>query len=306
MNKKMTQLIATSLLCAMLASCGGTTPPGGGTGGTGNGGNGNGNGGNGGGTSSVPADLLGIWQAGEASPIGYYDPNSGAWQGATGSSFILKLHADGTYQYTGLLAVGSGSCQSKILSTESGRVTFDSAKMTFTPSQGDVQSTVCNGPVKHEPVTPSVRRWALSVDDYGKEALFTQLEDGSGAPDAFYRTDKPARTYPKIGIRGSVTAPQGQSVAGTLIVACYVEDPTCASPATKLQAVTGSGTDGTFSFPALEDRAYALSAIQDLNHNGKVDSGDLVDVYSTTDAPGARPSVRPPAENAHLDLVQVK
>lgn len=301
MKTKAPLTLAALLLTALLAACGGGTPP------SSDGGTGTppptSGGGTGTGHSSVPTDLQGDWQAGEASPIGYYDPSSGAWQGATGSSFILKLRADGTYSYTGLLAVGSGSCLSKILSTETGRVTFGGDKMTFTPTEGDVQSTVCGGPVKHAPVTPSVRRWALSVDHYGKEALFTQLQDGSGAPDAFYRTDRPGKTYPKIGIRGTVTAPEGRSVAGTLVVACYAEDPTCQSPATKIQPVQGGGT---FAFPALEDRPYVLSAVQDNNGNGVVDSGDLVDVYSTTDAPGARPSVRPPNDDTHLDLVSVK
>ena len=138
------------------------------------------------------------------------------------------------------------------------------------------------------------------------DTLFTQLQDGSGAPTAFYRTDKPVKTYPKVGIRGTVTAPEGHSVAGTLIVACYVDDTSCSSPATRIQPVTGSGSNGTFTFPALEDRAYALSAIQDVNHNGVVDAGDLVDVYSTTDAPGSRPSVRPPADTVAIDLVEVR
>lgn len=46
--------------------------------------------------------------------------------------------------------------------------------------------------------------------------------------------------------------------------------------------------------------------MQDANGNGVVDAGDLVDVYSTTDAPGARPTVRPPADGASLDLVVVQ
>jgi hypothetical protein len=144
------------------------------------------------------------------------------------------------------------------------------------------------------------------MDDHGKEALFVQLEGGSGAPDAFYRTDRPSQIFPRNGISGTVTAPEGRTVAGTLVVACYVDDPECLSPATRIQAVTGAGRSGTFTFPALEDRAYVLSAIQDANSNGVVDSGDLVDVYSTTDAPGSRPSVRPPVHDRALDLVAVK
>ena len=303
MKKTTGMTIALLLLTSLLAACGGSPPvadePGTPPGDTG----GETPGGNTGGSTVVPAALLGDWQAGAASPIGYYDPNSGAWQGATGSSFILKLRADGSYQYTGLLAVGSGSCQSKILSVERGRAAFDGDTMTFTPSEGDVQSTVCGAPVKHEPVTPSVRRWALSVDDYGREALYTRTQNGSGAADAFYRTDKAGQTFPRIGISGAVTAPEGRSVSGTLVVACYAEDPTCQSPATKIQPVSGSGT---FTFPALEDRPYILSAVQDANGNGVVDAGDLVDVYSTTDAPGARPTVRPPADGASLDLVVVQ
>ena len=226
--KKTINPLTIVLFSALLASCGGASVPDGGgvtpptTGGSPGG-------------AAFPTELQGDWQAGAAAPVGYYDPNSGAWQGATGSSFILKLRADGTYQYTGLLAVTTGSCQSKILSTERGTVTFKGVNMTFAPTQGDVQSTVCGGPVKHAPVTPSARRWALSMDDYGKEALFIQLEGGSGAPNAFYRTDRPGRTFPRSGISGTVTAPEGRTVSGTLVVACYVDDPECLSPATKLQ-----------------------------------------------------------------------
>ncbi|GGO35901.1 hypothetical protein [Deinococcus humi] len=304
MKTKAIQTLSALLLTTVLAGCGGYSPPG--TGDTGTPPGDTPGGGTGGGSSTVPDVVQGDWQAGEAAPVGYYDPNSGAWQGATGSSFILKLRADGSYQYTGLLAVDTGSCRSKILSYEKGRVTFEGGKMAFTPTEGDVQSTVCNGPIKHAPVTPTVRRWALSVDNSGKQALFAQLQDGSGAPTAFYRTDQPSKTFPKIGIQGTVTAPQGRSVAGTLVVACYVEDPTCQSPATKIQPVQGSGGSGTFAFPALEDRAYVLSAIQDANGNGVVDSGDLVDVYSTTDAPGPRSSLRPPANGVSLELVSVQ
>ncbi|SMB79007.1 hypothetical protein SAMN00790413_05724 [Deinococcus hopiensis KR-140] len=67
-----------------------------------------------------------------------------------------------------------------------------------------------------QPATPSVRRWALRVDNSGREARFTQLQDGSGAPATFYRTDKPGKTSPRIGIRGTVTSPQGRSVLVTL------------------------------------------------------------------------------------------
>ncbi|PJI53627.1 hypothetical protein CTI14_25945, partial [Methylobacterium radiotolerans] len=132
MKKTTGMTIALLLLTSLLAACGGSPPvadePGTPPGDTG----GETPGGNTGGTV-VPAALLGDWQAGAASPIGYYDPNSGAWQGATGSSFILKLRADGSYQYTGLLAVGSGSCQSKILSVERGRAAFDCSPRAAAP-----------------------------------------------------------------------------------------------------------------------------------------------------------------------------
>lgn len=286
-----------------LAACGGTaaTSSTGGGGGTPGGGTGNGGGG-----SVIPAALQGDWRAGEAAPVGYYDPNSGAWQGATGTSFILKLRGDGSYEYTALMAVDTGSCRSKILSVEKGRVTLDGNKMTLTPSEGDVQSYVCSSTIKHAPVTPSAKRWALSVDDYGKEVLFTNTLDNSLKNDAFYRMDRPGKTYPLIGIQGSVSAPEGRDVKGTLVVACYKDDPACLSPARKIQKVTGSGASGTFNFPALDDKPYFLQAVQDTNQNGAIDSGDLVDVYSTTDAPGPVPAVQPPASNVKIELVEVK
>ncbi|WP_027482293.1 hypothetical protein [Deinococcus pimensis] len=292
--------MAVLILGMSLAACGEPLDPPTDGGGGGNVGGGAGSGG------SVPSALQGEWHAGQASPIGYYDPSSGAWQGANGTSFILKLRADGTYDFTGLMVTGSGSCQSKILSTETGRATVDGDKMTLTPTRGDVQSTVCGGPVNHADVTPSTKRWALSVDDYGKETLFTNNLQNDLRSDMFYRTDRTPPTYPKIGIQGTVKAPAGQSVAGTLVIACYKNDPQCLSPARKMVTATGSGDTGTFSFPALDDRDYFLQAIRDVDGDGKLGSGDLVDIYSTNDAPGPIPAVRPPATGVQVDLVVVK
>ncbi|SMB79004.1 hypothetical protein [Deinococcus hopiensis] len=107
-----------------------------------------------GGSPTGPPEVQGEWQAGESASVGDYAPNSRAWQGGAGSSFSLKLRADGPYQYAGLLALDAGACQGKILSDEKGRATFEDGKMTFTPTEGAVRPSVWNGPV-NPPLPPS-------------------------------------------------------------------------------------------------------------------------------------------------------
>jgi hypothetical protein len=252
----------------------------------GGGGNGGGTGDNGGGGTVVPAELQGEWRAGEASPIGYYDPNSGAWQGATGTSFILKLRPDGSYEYTGLMAVNTGTCQSKILSYEKGRVTIDGTKMSPQPHRG--RRAVVRVQLHHQALPGEALRAPLGAQR-GRlrqgSAVHGQPREQSAPhrllPHGPARQDLPHDRHPRHRDRARgprrVRHPGGRLLLRRQVVP---------QPRPQDPEGDGRGASGSFNFPALDDRPYFLQAILDANGNGSVDSGDLVDVYSTTDAPG--------------------
>lgn len=178
-RRQRTIFLLASLLTAALTACGasGDAPAGGTAGGAPGG-------------KPVPAALQGEWRAGTASPSGYYDPSTGAWAGASGSSFILKLAANGSYSYTGLMVVQSGGCESKILSVEAGNATLTADRLDLNPTSGSVQYYLCDPRnIKQGTLQPSHFSWQLTSDEQGKQALLLGDPDGQGRPEVFTRPD---------------------------------------------------------------------------------------------------------------------
>lgn len=75
------------------------------------------------------------------------------------------------------------------------------------------------------------------------------------------------------GFSGTVLAPQGGgSVAGTLVIACYLEGQDCSQSKSK---VVQAGSGGSFSMGA-EAGSYLIVAWKDVNANQDIDSGDII------------------------------
>jgi hypothetical protein len=61
------------------------------------------------GGGSLPAALVGEWDRGSVSTVGFYNPGTGAWGNPGGTGSAYHFNADGSYTYAGLLSAG-GTC----------------------------------------------------------------------------------------------------------------------------------------------------------------------------------------------------
>lgn len=263
----------------------------------------------------VPAQLVGEWQSGSSSLSGYENLSTGAWQSASGSVFILKLAADGSYQYTGLMSVRTYSCESKVFSTERGQAVFSGNRLTLKPSSGQVQSYVCDPKnVKQGTVKGSEWTWSLGKDSGGKEVLSLGDPGGQSSPTLYTRqkaqaggksgsatTPASAPASPR-SISGTVTAAGGHSLRGTVVVACPQND--CNSDGVRGVRIDEAGSSASFRLENLDDVAYAVYAVQDNDHNEDLNAGDWVDRTASQDQSPAL--LRPPASGLRLELVELR
>lgn len=263
----------------------------------------------------VPAQLVGEWQSGSSSLSGYENLTTGAWQSASGSVFMLKLAADGSYQYTGLMSVRTYSCESKVFSTERGQAVFSENRLTLKPSSGQVQSYICDPRnVKQGTVKGSEWTWKLGPDSSGKEALFLGDPSGKSSPTLYTRqkaqaggktgsapAPAPASASPR-SISGTVTAAGGHSLRGTVVVACPQNN--CESDDVRGVRIDEAGSTASFRLENLADVAYAVYAVQDNDHNDDLNAGDWVDRTASQDQSPAL--LRPPASGLRLELVELR
>lgn len=103
----------------------------------------------------------------------------------------------------------------------------------------------------------------------------------------------PAPPPSSANLSGTVTAPSGGVVSGTLVAACA--DEACAAP-----TVTQVDASGAFTLIGLSTVPHVLIAIKDVDGNNVLNSGDYVGAYPSLEAPQ---TVTPPA--ADLDIVLI-
>ncbi|WP_257457045.1 hypothetical protein [Archangium lipolyticum] len=98
-------------------------------------------------------------------------------------------------------------------------------------------------------------------------------------------------------LSGKVTAPKGQDVKGTLVIACVPAGGGCGDPTYSAQ-VAESGRSGSFSIQNVAPGSYQVIAWKDLNGNKEIDAADLVGAQTQN---GAYAQVSPPA-SVNLEL----
>ncbi|QRO01545.1 hypothetical protein JRI60_22245 [Archangium violaceum] len=98
-------------------------------------------------------------------------------------------------------------------------------------------------------------------------------------------------------LSGKVTAPKGQDVKGTVIIACIPAGGGCGEPTYSAQ-VAESGRSGSFAIQNVAPGSYQIVAWKDLNGNKEIDSADLVGAQTQN---GAYARVSPPA-SVNLEL----
>ena len=97
-------------------------------------------------------------------------------------------------------------------------------------------------------------------------ALFLSACGGSSGPG-------PAT--PTTGLGGTVVAPPGGDVAGTVVVACLPAGDDACDPQSETAQITRSGSSAAYSFDSLETASYVVVAFKDVNANGQPDDGDF-------------------------------
>jgi hypothetical protein len=100
-----------------------------------------------------------------------------------------------------------------------------------------------------------------------------------------------------ITLAGTVYAPEGEDVAGTVVVACFVQSSDCDESKTKTFEITESGLSANFNITGLSRESYMLFASKDVNSNdAPFEDGDFYALYGTDG------NVTPPARDLELRL----
>lgn len=158
-------------------------------------------------SGTLPTELRGEWHSGAVSPVEYYNVATGKWAEASGTSIILKLNANLTYERTGLLVVTTYGCTSKLLVQEKGKVAVNGAALTFTPTTSSSTGYTCS-PSKVSSAKNNVRpytgRALVKVEASGQHVL--SLASGSGQTLFNRPLGTPPESAPGTG-RGTVTPP---------------------------------------------------------------------------------------------------
>lgn len=132
--------------------------------------------------SKLSSNLQGEWYSGSVSPMEYYNSVTGLWSNASGTSTLLKLNEDGTYQKTGLLVITTYSCTSKVFVQEQGKVVQSGNQLNFTPSSSLSQGYTCTPDHSYKQentAKPSAVQYSLEQREYGLTLSLTNADGSS-------------------------------------------------------------------------------------------------------------------------------
>jgi hypothetical protein len=84
----------------------------------------------------VPAELVGEWEKGSVSATRFYNPATGVFAAPSGSGFFYRIHADGSYEFGGLMQQTIYGCTMNAFSFKTGRVAVEGQTLVFSPKSG--------------------------------------------------------------------------------------------------------------------------------------------------------------------------
>jgi hypothetical protein len=76
-------------------------------------------------------------------------------------------------------------------------------------------------------------------------------------------------------LQGTLYAPAGGDVSGSVVVACYAVGDNCDEAKSGVFNVNASGASASFEIGDLENTAYELFAFKDIDGNDEFEAGDL-------------------------------
>ncbi|MFC4456521.1 hypothetical protein [Deinococcus sonorensis] len=229
-----------------------------------------------------PAALQGEWHFGYVSPIEYYDPTTGKYAEASGTSAILHLNPDGTFTGSSISVITVGACSTKLLVISDGLLKFNGQSMTKIDKHVKFSMLeTCSGKVTTGgTLTNKTSTW--KVEGEGDAAVLT-ITDDQGATGRWNRPrvvtapgdPQPGKTYT---LSGTLTAPSGHSLYGTAVIVCP-KATGCEHGGDKTKWFkTGSELNATtWEIKGMTDEPYLVYAWQDVDHNKEFSVGDWFD-----------------------------
>ena len=253
---------------------------------------------------AMPAELQGEWHYGSISPVEYYDPVSNQYAEASGTSMILKLGANGTFQRSGITVMTTGTCTSKILLSESGIVDLDGTVLTLIPKASLAKGYQCSpsNAFENRSLTNSVNTW--KVTGSGAQAILALGKPNDPSINDLY--NRPRDAAEPGGQGGSIsghltlTDGSGEKLGDMVVMACPVNGGCGNQEKWRFTQFTSSGPSATFEIRNVPAEPYRVYAWNDLNGNRQADAGDLIGVYSTDGK--AEATVTPPAQDLEITV----
>ena len=253
---------------------------------------------------AMPAELQGEWHYGSISPVEYYDPVSNQYAEASGTSMILKLGANGTFQRSGITVMTTGTCTSKILLSESGIVDLDGTVLTLIPKASLAKGYQCSpsNAFENRSLTNSVNTW--KVTGSGAQAVLALGKPNDTSINDLYNRPRDAAGPGGQGgsISGHLTLAEGsgEELGDMVVMACPVDGGCGNQEKWRFTQFTSSGPSATFEIRNVPAEPYRVYAWNDLNGNRQADAGDLIGVYSTDGK--AEATVTPPAQDLEITV----
>lgn len=133
--------------------------------------------------------LTGKWRSGSVAMTQYRNATTGAPAPTSGSHFVYDFHADGTYNFNGLMQITTYGCTSMIYRDIAGTYRTEGNRLYTQPTRGMTKSQVCGGTMKEkaDDLKLSTQVFRFETDSSGTENLVITDEAGTSRPDYFRR-----------------------------------------------------------------------------------------------------------------------
>ncbi|WP_189009070.1 hypothetical protein [Deinococcus malanensis] len=158
---------------------------------------------------------------------------------------------------------------------------------------GDIDDGDYSGFLKQQPssLTP------LPVKPPASKLNVSMTVEGKAAPHAATPAAQKGAAF-----SGSVEAPKGVDLKGTIVLACVFRNDTC-DDGGEMYTITASGQKASFTIGGLGQGPYRVLAWKDVNKNDQFDDGDYMARLENTS--GAALDVQAPRANITLKLSKV-
>ena len=138
--------------------------------------------------TTVPAELVGEWQARRGSGSSYYNPNSGSYSAPNATIDSYKFFADGTYEHAILMTNSLYNCTIRVFGRETGKAWIAGNRLTITPGPGTLEYTdTCRPQMNSKKATQMDQKkwqWEIGRDEQGLKLC---VRDDQGASACYYR-----------------------------------------------------------------------------------------------------------------------